>query len=987
MRHGVPTTLTAQFSLDAEGRLLANTDAEGFTYTQTFDALGRVASVKDQAGRQFTFEGLDHDVPEQLQGPDGSSASYEFDAEGRVVGIVTQNGVRERYVYDAAGNVVERILPDETPDSDTDNPRFLYSYDPLDRLIITRDPTGAETRYTYDTVGNTIAVRDASGNKTTRTFDAAGNVTSITDPLGRTTRYAYDEVGNLTDVTLPNHSQVHYDYDLLGNRIRIVAPDGTETLFAYDDASRLTMVTDATGFQWQYGYDEVGNLTSITDALGNTTRYEYDGRAQRTKVILPDGSESTTTYNADLTIASETDFGGATTRYEYDDGRRVTKVTFADGSTQEFTYDAMGHRLSATVDGKQTIYAYDAMGRLVRRVDPDTGETSWTYDGMGRPTSVTTPDGVTRYEYTPTGDLAKVIDSANRETLYEYDAARRLVRTLMPNGIRETRSYDSVDQLISVESFTSDGTKVLDYTYQYDVRGNLIEAGEGSGRVRRFAYDPNQRLVRESVWDGGSLMSKTVYTYDAVGNRTDKIVGNDHWHYSYDMNHQLLSIASDGGTTTFEYDANGRRVRKTQGDGSSTSYQWNALGQLVRVQSPQTLVEYSYDVDGNIVRRMEGGQETRMRIDPSGALPRVIDEYRTDGTETVRYTYGVHAISQDRNGQLTFYHTARDASVIALSDASANIAVRYDADAFGNFDTSEQGPANPLHFLGERWDTQTELTFLRARHLDNSTGRFLGRDPAEPVLLEPLSAHPYLYARSNPNAFQDPSGRSFLAEITVAQQIRLGLLGGLFLLFQQQLHSRLAPLTWKGFTASFQESSPTKLSGVAQSGNFVLGDVGFSAGPGVALTGVVSSKFTQSGENRQHHHVGSLATLFAGISAGISAGGGIGIGGIEVESPNLQRLKDLGHVALAGGYALVGLDVGFVAGLSFGTYLFMGTARGSANGLSLSPALRLQGTFLVGVSIPLFGSEVSESTARHLETLLSYGDPLTYIKAIRSLSS
>ena len=987
MRHGVPTTLTAQFSLDAEGRLLANTDAEGFTYTQTFDALGRVASVKDQAGRQFTFEGLDHDVPEQLQGPDGSSASYEFDAEGRVVGIVTQNGVRERYVYDAAGNVVERILPDETPDSDTDNPRFLYSYDPLDRLIVTRDPTGAETRYTYDTVGNTIAVRDASGNKTTRTFDAAGNVTSITDPLGRTTRYAYDEVGNLTDVTLPNHSQVHYDYDLLGNRIRIVAPDGTETLFAYDDASRLTMVTDATGFQWQYGYDEVGNLTSITDALGNTTRYEYDGRAQRTKVILPDGSESTTTYNADLTIASETDFGGATTRYEYDDGRRVTKVTFADGSTQEFTHDAMGHRLSATVDGKQTIYAYDAMGRLVRRVDPDTGETSWTYDGMGRPTSVTTPDGVTRYEYTPTGDLAKVIDSANRETLYEYDAARRLVRTLMPNGIRETRSYDSVDQLISVESFTSDGTKVLDYTYQYDVRGNLIEAGERSGRVRRFAYDPNQRLVRESVWDGGSLMSKTVYTYDAVGNRTDKIVGNDHWHYSYDMNHQLLSIASDGGTTTFEYDANGRRVRKTQGDGSSTSYQWNALGQLVRVQSPQTLVEYSYDVDGNIVRRMEGGQETRMRIDPSGALPRVIDEYRTDGTETVRYTYGVHAISQDRNGQLTFYHTARDASVIALSDASANIAVRYDADAFGNFDTSEQGPANPLHFLGERWDTQTELTFLRARHLDNSTGRFLGRDPAEPVLLEPLSAHPYLYARSNPNAFQDPSGRSFLAEITVAQQIRLGLLGGLFLLFQQQLHSRLAPLTWKGFTASFQESSPTKLSGVAQSGNFVLGDVGFSAGPGVALTGVVSSKFTQSGENRQHHHVGSLATLFAGISAGISAGGGIGIGGIEVESPNLQRLKDLGHVALAGGYALVGLDVGFVAGLSFGTYLFMGTARGSANGLSLSPALRLQGTFLVGVSIPLFGSEVSESTARHLETLLSYGDPLTYIKAIRSLSS
>lgn len=44
-------------------------------------------------------------------------------------------------------------------------------------------------------------------------------------------------------------------------------------------------------------------------------------------------------------------FAQSTNTYEYDNLNRLTKVTYADGTVVQYTYDAVGNRLTKTVEG------------------------------------------------------------------------------------------------------------------------------------------------------------------------------------------------------------------------------------------------------------------------------------------------------------------------------------------------------------------------------------------------------------------------------------------------------------------------------------------------------------------------------------------------------------------------------------------------------------------------------------------------------------
>jgi RHS repeat-associated protein len=66
-------------------------------------------------------------------------------------------------------------------------------------------------------------------------------------------------------------------------------------------------------------------------------------------------------------------------------------------------------------------------------------------------------------------------------------------------------------------------------------------------------------------------------------------------------------------------------------------------------------------------------------------------------------------------------------------------------------------PSNPMQYTGQRFDSGTSLSHLRARMYDSSTGRFLSQDPlAAPISAPYMSS--YAYAGDNPTALVDPSG-------------------------------------------------------------------------------------------------------------------------------------------------------------------------------------------------------------------------------------
>ena len=65
---------------------------------------------------------------------------------------------------------------------------------------------------------------------------------------------------------------------------------------------------------------------------------------------------------------------------------------------------------------------------------------------------------------------------------------------------------------------------------------------------------------------------------------------------------------------------------------------------------------------------------------------------------------------------------------------------------------------NVYLYCGERWDSDLGLYYLRARHLNPGTGRFMTMDTFEGAQTDPVSLHKYLYAHANPVNRVDPSG-------------------------------------------------------------------------------------------------------------------------------------------------------------------------------------------------------------------------------------
>ena len=77
---------------------------------------------------------------------------------------------------------------------------------------------------------------------------------------------------------------------------------------------------------------------------------------------------------------------------------------------------------------------------------------------------------------------------------------------------------------------------------------------------------------------------------------------------------------------------------------------------------------------------------------------------------------------------------------------------------------------NPYRYTGQQFDALTGLYSLRARYYDPALGRFLSRDPAEPLLTAPHELNRYVYVADNPLNAADPSGRQALTEYSMANE-------------------------------------------------------------------------------------------------------------------------------------------------------------------------------------------------------------------------
>ena len=670
---------------DKVGNLTESTDAEGKTTTYVYDSNGNIIQKEDSSGRiwKYTYNALNQLIQEI--DPAGDKTSYTYDVLGNLTGVTDANGNTETYGYNALSLPV---IQTDKNDNDT-----LLTYDALQRITKITTAEGGEELYQYDAVGNQTRYTDEEGNVTVSTYDSMNRKVGETLPNGGTYIYEYDVNGALSKETDPLGNAVSYENNLHGQAVKKTLTNGAEYTYAYDKLDRITGQSAPQGQKKSYTYDTAGNLIRETDQSDRSVSYEYDIMGRLKSVQNPLGEKTSYTYDENGNLSSQVSPMGNTVRYSYDKLDRLEETLDPAGRKESYTYDSVGNLTKKTVnDSRETKYEYDAngnltaltnalgettknqydkMNRLVKETDAAGAKTTYQYDKKGQLLSMTDGTGnATGMTYDGNGNVTSVTDGEGRQVHYAYDLADRLTEAVAGDSgyeNRNTYTYDEVGNLTSTTDGNGNQT-----TYTYDLLSNQTSRTNALGETESYSYDLNNRLEKLTRPDGRTIQ----YDY----NKLDALLKTDYSEeadgqvlYTYDEEGKRLSMSDLTGTSTYQYDADGRITGVQQGDGSVILYNYDSYGNLAKLIYPDgSEVQYEYDALDRLVKVTDReGKKTGYTYDAAGNMTEVLRANQTSAELTYDAAHQVTEIrNKDAKGKLlSTYRYTYDLSGYILTES------------------------------------------------------------------------------------------------------------------------------------------------------------------------------------------------------------------------------------------------------------------------------------------------------------------------------
>lgn len=575
-----------------------------------YDALGRVASVKNPRGVVSMFE---WNACDELVSTTRATDTSDARANGQLL-LDNQNfAYKTRFFYDAVGNRTK--LQIENRDSKSpDLGQYIehsYDYDILDHLVSETaqvdSQTTATTLYRYTANELPRLVVKPEGNQTSVAYDERNLVFTKTRGFGATT-------------VLP--STVTYNYDLNGNVAEVLDPEhkasdgtATRTTITRDGFDRVTRVTDALGDYVQSDYDPVSAVVK-QQVYGHPA-----GQPTAAKILLSEQrfsrDELSRVFQQDVPIFLAE---GTVTHRPFEP--REGSLTPSDGLiTTRFEFDALSRRTFLVEDDKQTSsWQYDGASRLAAAIDPLGNFRETFYDQNSNPTKVRST------EISP----ENLVPAEIFETLYVFDSLDRLARVTDNAGQTSTLSYDSRNNVTD----TSDavGALVQDPLNLY-IRGQINSAGN----TCHYFHDAMNRLVKK-VHDlrvGGSgdgALSGTItntFVFDKNSRLTAALddKGNTTVYQFDDLDRPTVEIAADLSFRKTDYDRDDNPIKTVDANGTVTIRNFDALNRLTRV-----------DVTPSATYHTLGTTGQTFEYDGASRLTRASDEAPA-GTSEVTYAY------------------------------------------------------------------------------------------------------------------------------------------------------------------------------------------------------------------------------------------------------------------------------------------------------------------------------------------------------------
>ncbi|SEP83996.1 RHS repeat-associated core domain-containing protein [Pseudomonas cuatrocienegasensis] len=543
-----PLGHTTQLSnFDTYGNPQALLDANNVTTVLSYTPQGWLASISTVGSTtHFEYDTIGQ-ITKVTRG-DGSWLEYTWSAARRLVAVSNKLGEKIEFYYDAMGNRTAQRLRDV---SNNITHQQAWVYDELGRFLRSVGAGGQTYKYGYDVNSNRTMSQTPKQTTTTSGFDALNRLVSSTDPLNGATQLSYDSQDNLTQVRDPRGIITRYEYDGLGNLTKLISPDSGATTYVHDTAGNVINTTDARGVVTAYTYDAlnrlvlrqypanpslnvryhydmtaegnhgVGRLTGIQDASG-VIGYHYDGRGNLTEQLRSVQLSGADYYDSLI--------------YEYDDANQLVSITYP-----------MGFRI---------LYARNSAGQI-SQVQLQVSN--------GKPAAL-----ASQIQYLPFGPLKSLTWANGLSLLRAYDQDYRLVSQQLANW-NIAYSYDFNSNIESLQS-----NLFGNLSYGYDALDRLTSE-KRVNLQQKFAYDAAGNRISKTVTpivNGSSQTSSvTQYSYAASSNRLSQIAEKSV------VSDAAGNLTQDRPERQLEYDQQNRLARVKIGGVRVAEYRYNALGQ------------------------------------------------------------------------------------------------------------------------------------------------------------------------------------------------------------------------------------------------------------------------------------------------------------------------------------------------------------------------------------------------------------------------
>ena len=697
---------TTRYFYDKDGRVVGTLNGENYLTENVYDNAGRLSTVI-RYGNKSTVNNTLQAIKDKVKGSNIRSTHYFYDAQGREIGVLNEQGFLTETIYDVAN----RKTINQTYTKHFSSPNMSANANTQAELNRIKGIVGTSRHITttnFDTRGRVSTVTNREGTKTRNIYDSAGRLSKTIVAEGTSdqtaTRTRYNAFGEATGIvsgvgeaaqsninTAIDQYGREYKYDLMGRKIVEEGPQGQKTFFYYDKEGRLTYTVNALGEVSHTTYTTFGEVATVTVLAGRISVSGLTGGSENSTLInrvngARNGGKDqkvTNTYNQLGLIASSTNGEGKRTTYGYDklgDLRDVyTPFSGSNTTRQHLVYDKLGRAIHSYANHDsiraQTTTYFDGFGQVVR-VNDANGKNHYT-DYLDNGRTIRQRDPLGRQQTTTFDALGREVtmtDQNGQKTTYTYSNSSRSVIVTTPEGIQLTTWSTRTGQILQVRDGNGGITK---YTYDkdgnlktttnplgkvttntYDKSGRLYETKNANGHIVRYSYDAANRTVQEAI-DPTGLNLRTHYTFDGIGQTIDVRKGHG---------------TSAAQRTQFIYDRNGRvkqEIIDPTGLKLSTRYTYDDAGNQIKMErgttaSPaQQVVQYKYD---------ELGRRTEEILDPAGLKL------------STKFRY-------DKNGNLTRTINARGHSTWHIYNAAnektydvnaLGQVVRYDYDAKGN---------------------------------------------------------------------------------------------------------------------------------------------------------------------------------------------------------------------------------------------------------------------------------------------------------------